>query len=47
MNLEATKEKTFRLTHAIPGAVKDLDYDNKSTFEESGLSNSMISVTWE
>ncbi|KAI7733807.1 hypothetical protein M8C21_006453 [Ambrosia artemisiifolia] len=39
-------EKPFRLTHAIPGAVKDLDYDSKITFEESGVANSMISVTW-
>ncbi|XP_076931228.1 plant UBX domain-containing protein 7-like [Bidens hawaiensis] len=39
-------EKPFRLTHAIPGAVKDLDYDSKLTFEESGVANSMISVTW-
>ncbi|XP_071735742.1 plant UBX domain-containing protein 7-like [Rutidosis leptorrhynchoides] len=46
-NLEGSEDKTFRLTHAIPGAVKDLDYDKKSTFDESGLANSMISVTWE
>ncbi|XP_076937689.1 plant UBX domain-containing protein 7-like isoform X2 [Bidens hawaiensis] len=39
-------EKPFRLTHAIPGAVKDLDYESKLTFEESGVANSMISVTW-
>ncbi|XP_076890108.1 plant UBX domain-containing protein 7-like [Bidens hawaiensis] len=39
-------EKPVRLTHAIPGAVKDLDYDSKLTFEESGVANSMISVTW-
>ncbi|KAI3497964.1 hypothetical protein L2E82_13982 [Cichorium intybus] len=46
-NLEGSDEKPFRLTHAIPGAVKDLDYDSKSTFDESGIANSMISVTWE
>ncbi|KAI3719907.1 hypothetical protein L6452_20813 [Arctium lappa] len=46
-NLENGDEKRFRLSHAIPGAVKVLDYDSKSTFDESGLSNSMISVTWE
>ncbi|KAD2393441.1 hypothetical protein R6Q59_012266 [Mikania micrantha] len=40
-------EKPFRLTHAIPGAVKDLVYDSKITFDESGVANSMISVTWE
>nr|XP_043626798.1 plant UBX domain-containing protein 7-like [Erigeron canadensis] len=46
-NLEGSDGKQFRLTNAIPGAVKDLDYDKKSTFDESGLANSMISVTWE
>ncbi|KAK7262138.1 hypothetical protein RJT34_29699 [Clitoria ternatea] len=39
--------KLFRLTHAIPGASKTLDYESNSTFEESGLANSMISVTWD
>lgn len=39
--------KTFRLTQAIPGASKILDYESNSTFEESGLANSMISVTWD
>ncbi|GAV90313.1 UBX domain-containing protein/Thioredoxin_7 domain-containing protein [Cephalotus follicularis] len=45
--LEKAETKTFRLTQAIPGALKCLDYDSKLTFEESGLANSMISVTWE
>ncbi|GER28725.1 UBX domain-containing protein [Striga asiatica] len=39
--------KSFRLTQAIPGASKSLDFNDKSTFEESGLGNSMVSVTWE
>ncbi|KAL5554127.1 hypothetical protein UlMin_041528 [Ulmus minor] len=39
--------RPFRLTQAIPGASKTLDYDSQSTFEESGLANSIISVTWE
>ncbi|KAK4484131.1 hypothetical protein RD792_011351, partial [Penstemon davidsonii] len=39
--------RPFRLSHAIPGASKSLDFDVSSTFEESGLANSMISVTWE
>lgn len=38
---------SFRLTHAIPGASKILDYESNSTFQESGLANSMISVTWD
>ncbi|XP_076921244.1 plant UBX domain-containing protein 7-like isoform X3 [Bidens hawaiensis] len=46
-NLEGSDEKRFQLTHAIPGAVKDLDFDCESTFDQSGLANSMISVTWE
>lgn len=46
-NLEGSDERAFRLTNAIPGAVKILNYESKSTFDESGLSNSMISVAWE
>ncbi|KAL2906929.1 Plant UBX domain-containing protein 7 [Bienertia sinuspersici] len=45
--LGEAETRPFRLTHAIPGATKSLDYNNNLTFEESGLSNSMISVTWE
>ncbi|KAJ9554126.1 hypothetical protein OSB04_018171 [Centaurea solstitialis] len=40
------EERPFRLTHAIPGAVKEMEYESSLTFDESGLSNSMISVTW-
>ncbi|XP_025626162.1 plant UBX domain-containing protein 7 isoform X3 [Arachis hypogaea] len=39
--------KPFRLAQAIPGANKVLDYESNSTFEESGLANSMIFVTWD
>lgn len=46
-HLDQADPRSFRLTQAIPGASKDLDYDTKLTFQESGLSNSMISVTWE
>ncbi|RAL54596.1 hypothetical protein DM860_001724 [Cuscuta australis] len=45
--LGETESKPFRLTHAIPGATSFLDYEIVSTFEESGLANSMISVTWD
>ncbi|XP_010270774.1 PREDICTED: plant UBX domain-containing protein 7 isoform X2 [Nelumbo nucifera] len=45
--LEESEARPFRLTQAIPGASKSLDYDSKLTFEESGLANSMISVTWD
>ncbi|GMN35485.1 hypothetical protein TIFTF001_042232 [Ficus carica] len=45
--LTEAETKAFRLTQAIPGASKTLDYDSKLSFEESELANSMISVTWE
>ncbi|KAF5939658.1 hypothetical protein HYC85_023917 [Camellia sinensis] len=45
--LPEAQTRPFRLTQAIPGASKFLDYDSKLTFAESGLANSMISVTWE
>lgn len=45
--LEDGETKPFKLTHAIPGATKSLDYDTQISFEESGLANSMISVTWD
>ncbi|KAL9241723.1 hypothetical protein vseg_015799 [Gypsophila vaccaria] len=44
--LGESETRSFRLTNAIPGASKVLEYDSGLTFEESGLSNSMISVTW-
>ncbi|MCL7035059.1 hypothetical protein MKW94_023947 [Papaver nudicaule] len=45
--LDEAESRSFQLTQAIPGASKTLDYESKQTFEESGLSNSMISVTWD
>ncbi|KAL8053154.1 hypothetical protein ABFX02_05G053000 [Erythranthe guttata] len=45
--LKEIDSKPFRLTQAIPGASRSLDYDVTLTFEESGLANSMVSVTWE
>lgn len=45
--LKEDGDRPFRLTQAIPGASRSLDYSSPSTFEESGLANSMISVTWE
>ncbi|XP_050275726.1 plant UBX domain-containing protein 7 [Quercus robur] len=45
--LEEAETRPFRLTHAIPGASRSLDYNSQSTFEQSGLANSMISVTWD
>ncbi|KAK3211503.1 hypothetical protein Dsin_016209 [Dipteronia sinensis] len=46
--LEGDDTKPFRLAHAFPsGASVSLAYDSKLTLEESGLSNSIIYVTWE
>ncbi|XP_058098107.1 plant UBX domain-containing protein 7-like isoform X2 [Magnolia sinica] len=45
--LEEGETRPFFLKQAIPGASKCFDYDSKVSFEESGLSNSMIYVTWE
>ncbi|KAI3972475.1 hypothetical protein MKW92_004646 [Papaver armeniacum] len=45
--LDETEFPSFNLTLVIPGASKTLDYEEKLTFEESGLSNSMLSVTWD
>ncbi|KAK9935659.1 hypothetical protein M0R45_022750 [Rubus argutus] len=45
--LKEAETRPIRLTHAVPGATKCLDYDGQSTFEESGLPNTMVSVTWE
>lgn len=39
--------RQFRLSQAIPGASKILEFESNLTFDESGLANSMISVTWE
>ncbi|KAL1550595.1 plant UBX domain-containing protein 7-like [Salvia divinorum] len=45
--LKEDGNRPFRLSQAIPGASRTLDFDVSLTFEESGLANSMISVTWE
>ncbi|XP_039126282.1 plant UBX domain-containing protein 7 [Dioscorea cayenensis subsp. rotundata] len=44
--LEGGEERPFRFTQSIPGASKTLEFDSDVTFEESGISNSMISLTW-
>ncbi|KAI3899579.1 hypothetical protein MKW98_008367 [Papaver atlanticum] len=45
--LEEAESRPFQLTQAIAGASKTLDYESKQTFKESGLLDSMISVTWD
>lgn len=44
---EADQMRRFLLTQPAPGASKSLDYNSKMTFQESGLNNSVILVTWE
>ncbi|XXG60187.1 hypothetical protein AAC387_Pa04g2152 [Persea americana] len=45
--LDEGEARQFRMMQAIPGASNSLDYESKLTFEESGLSNSVVSVTWK
>lgn len=45
--LEDVGSRPFHFTQAIPGASKTLDYESNVTFDEAGLSNSMISMLWD
>ncbi|KAJ4966876.1 hypothetical protein NE237_018725 [Protea cynaroides] len=45
--IEEAKTRQFGLMVRIPGVSKHLDYQSQSTFEECGLANTMISLTWE
>ncbi|XP_042495028.1 putative plant UBX domain-containing protein 14 [Macadamia integrifolia] len=45
--IEEAKISKFELMVAIPGNSKRLDYESKSSFVESGISNSIISLVWE
>ncbi|KAI3874039.1 hypothetical protein MKX03_035408 [Papaver bracteatum] len=45
--LDEAESRPFQLTQAIGGASEVLDYENKQTFKEAGLLDSMISLTWE
>ncbi|KAK8952801.1 hypothetical protein KSP40_PGU010330 [Platanthera guangdongensis] len=44
---DAGGDRPFHFTQAIPGASKTLEYESCMTFDEAGLSNSMISMTWD
>ena len=45
---EASDGRQFRLALAVPGASsKTLEYDTNLSFGDSGLSNTLISMTWE
>ncbi|CAE6197291.1 unnamed protein product [Arabidopsis arenosa] len=46
-HMDESENRSFKLVQAIPGASKTLDYEADTTFDQSGLANSMISVTWE
>ncbi|KFK39659.1 hypothetical protein AALP_AA3G272700 [Arabis alpina] len=40
------QKKPFKLIQAFPGSYKTLHYGSNTTFEQSGLANSVVSVTW-
>jgi hypothetical protein len=45
---EARDGRQFRLAHAVPGASSGtLEYDSNLSFGDSGLSNSLVSMTWD
>ncbi|CAH2037697.1 unnamed protein product, partial [Thlaspi arvense] len=44
---ESERNKPLKLTQAIPGESKTLEYESNLTLEQSGVANSMISATWE
>ncbi|KAF3551636.1 hypothetical protein DY000_02004869 [Brassica cretica] len=43
---QSERNKPFMLFQAIPGYYKNLYYGSYTSFEQSGLANSLISVTW-
>ncbi|KAJ4910857.1 Plant UBX domain-containing protein 12 [Raphanus sativus] len=43
---QSERNKPFQLFQAIPGYYKNLHYGSYTSFEQSGLANSLISVTW-
>ncbi|ESQ47460.1 hypothetical protein EUTSA_v10021701mg [Eutrema salsugineum] len=43
---QSERIKPFKLIQAFPGEYKTLCYGSNTTFEQSGLANSLISVTW-
>ncbi|KAJ0254735.1 Plant UBX domain-containing protein 12 [Hirschfeldia incana] len=40
------RERSFKLIQAVPGDYKSLYYGSETSFGESGLDNSLISVIW-
>ncbi|KAF8107372.1 hypothetical protein N665_0122s0017 [Sinapis alba] len=43
---QSVRNKPFKLFQAIPGYYKNLYYGSYTSFEQSGLANSLISLTW-
>ncbi|CAL9222041.1 unnamed protein product [Arabidopsis halleri] len=44
--IDESERKRFKLIQAFPGEYKNLYFGSNTTFEESGLANSLVSVTW-
>eukprot|EP01018_Ginkgo_biloba_P029944 Gb_39568 [translate_table: standard] len=44
---EAAEGRQFRLAHTVPGISETLDYESNLSFGDSGVSNSVLSMTWE
>ncbi|XP_020593660.1 plant UBX domain-containing protein 7 isoform X2 [Phalaenopsis equestris] len=45
--MEEAGTRPFHFTQAIPGASKTLDFESNLTFDEAGLSNSLVSMLWD
>ncbi|KAJ4897649.1 Plant UBX domain-containing protein 12 [Raphanus sativus] len=43
---QSERNMPFKLFQAVPGYYKTLYYGSYTSFEQSGLANSLISVTW-
>ncbi|CAH8386049.1 unnamed protein product, partial [Eruca vesicaria subsp. sativa] len=43
---QSERNKPFKLFQAVPGYYKNLYYGSDTSFEQSGLPNSLISLTW-
>ncbi|CAH2079287.1 unnamed protein product [Thlaspi arvense] len=46
-HMEESEKRAFNLVQVVHGASRFLDFGDDATFEQYGLDNSMISVTWE
>ncbi|CAH8334224.1 unnamed protein product [Eruca vesicaria subsp. sativa] len=43
---QSERNKPFKLFQAVPGYYKNLYYGSDTSFEQPGLANSLISLTW-